>query len=75
MNFKGTETFNMNFSHQMKLFDINIVCFSCLNDTFFSLSLEFDDISLFFLNLELKNNKNKFLYQDWIGKILRTEII
>jgi hypothetical protein len=75
MNFKGTETFNMNSSHQMKPFDINIVCFSCLNDTFFSLSPEFDDISLFSLNLELKNNKNKFLYQDWIGKILRTEII
>ena len=64
----------MSFPHQIKLFDTNTVCFGNLNrcqHTFFFLSPESNDLSLFFLNHGLKNNKNKLLYQNQIEKILR----
>ena len=67
INFKGTKTPNINSPHQIESFDINIVHFGGLidvNDTFISLLLEFSDLSLSSLNQGLKNNKNKFLYQN-----------
>jgi len=64
----------MSFPCQIKSFDINTVCFGDLSwcqHTFFSPSPESNDLSLLFLNQGLINNKNKFLYQNQIEKILR----
>jgi len=42
------------------------------NDTFLSLPPEPNDLSLFSLNQALQDKKKmNFLYQNWIGKMLR----
>ena len=67
MNFKGKKIFNMSFHHQIKPFDtisFILVVSIGINDTFFSVPLEFINLSLPSLNKGLKNNKNKLLYQN-----------
>jgi len=42
-----------------------------INNIYLSLPLESNDLSFSFTTHRLKNNKNKFLCQNWIGKKLR----
>jgi hypothetical protein len=50
MSFKGKKTCDMNFSLMLMIF--------------FSLSKQSGDFFFSFLNQKIKNNKNKFLYQN-----------
>jgi len=62
------------FKKKIKSFDIKIYHFSDLNQHqlyFFFLYQNVATSFFFILNKELKNNKNKFLYQNRIDKILR----
>jgi len=58
----------MNSLHQIELFDTNIDCFGSLNRCqryfFFFYHQSLATSLSFFSNQKLKNNKNKFLYQN-----------
>jgi hypothetical protein len=45
-----------------------------VNDIFFSLPLEFDDLSLLSLKLRTKIKKHEFLYQNQIEKNIKDRI-
>ena len=60
--------------NKIKLFDIKIYYFGDINQRqLYFLSLHWNVTTSLFLisNQELNKNKNKFLYQNRIGKILR----
>jgi hypothetical protein len=77
--FQGTKTSKWNSSHQMKTFNTKIDYFNDRNWCQHQFSLSGAKIwrPLFLAllsNQELRNNKNKFLYQNWIEKTLRDRI-
>jgi hypothetical protein len=67
----------MNSPNQIEPFDTKINFFMVeigTNNIFLSLLPEYNNLSLSSLEPRLKNNKNKFLYQNWTEKILKGRI-